>query len=713
MNTPQSIVSVFVGLLLAAASACYRADLRETPARPTVKTESLWNPDRPLEFSPHSDDGSFAFQFQLDDSVSVYGNLGEINRLTLRAAPAPWDLSDYSALSIQMANGSDRIVSIHASVFGSQQRRNHQAGSGVLILLPGEQGALTIPFGFAAGEYEGNPAFENVAIKPNGHRQHWNPSSRLGLNRIELVLSSPADSYALESIRVDATFPTEAAKISQLEALPYVDRFGQCRTLDWPKKLSSLDELRSRSDRDPSTLPTQSKAKSPVNEPKKNWFQIKKLDGQWWFLDQQGAPFWSLGVARVGTGTPVRLWKQRQLYQWVPADPGGPFATAFSKRNGIGFFDYYKANAIREFGRHHRRIASARTTNRLNSWGVTTIGIHSDPVIVNDSKLPFAGFIAASEGLTYIVNNVPDPFSQSFAKQLSSRAEQIAKKLADRPRCMGIFVDEDQRWPTDLVSQVFARDGPARDALIQWLAKKYETIDRLNHVWETDFDTWKSVRVSAAMIGRYRTRQFVNHSTDEAPKDPCAQDIESLEYFFAKRYFSHCEQALSEHMPNHLYLGSRISYCSPAVLAACAEHADVISLNCFDPLPSCRPLPAGIDRPVLISRFHVGALDRGVPAMGKLLGHDQSQRERIFASYVVSALADPRIVGVHYDSYVDASIAAQPGEADRPGWVDITDNPYDGLTRISSRLSEKMTEIRQAAPANALEPLEELLKPQK
>ncbi|MEM6312698.1 MAG: beta-agarase, partial [Planctomycetota bacterium] len=85
------------------------------------------------------------------------------------------------------------------------------------------------------------------------------------------------------------------------------------------------------------------------------------------------------------------------------------------------------------------------------------------------------------------------------------------------------------------------------------------------------------------------------------------------------------------------------------------------------------------------NHFHPGL--SGVPT--------QAGRADAYRTYVMSGLAQPHIVGVHWFQYVDQAISGRSdGENYNAGFVDITDQPYTELTETARELGEKMYELR-------------------
>jgi hypothetical protein len=91
-----------------------------------------------------------------------------------------------------------------------------------------------------------------------------------------------------------------------------------------------------------------------------------------------------------------------------------------------------------------------------------------------------------------------------------------------------------------------------------------------------------------------------------------------------------CSQSCDPH------LGSRFSgYTREEVLAA-AEYTDVMGFNIYRARvnPADRTVLDGIDKPLVIAEFHMGALDRGMFHPGLVSTPNQAARAAIYQDYV-------------------------------------------------------------------------------
>lgn len=117
-----------------------------------------------------------------------------------------------------------------------------------------------------------------------------------------------------------------------------------------------------------------------------------------------------------------------------------------------------------------------------------------------------------------------------------------------------------------------------------------------------------------------------------------------------------------------------------ATLPAGGELCDVVSFNIYRPkvVPSDWTVLSGIDKPVLIGEFHMGALDRGMFHTGLVPSEDQADRARMYQEYIRSMVDHPLMVGCHYFKYADEPLTGRPGDGENYniGVVSVTDTPY-------------------------------------
>ncbi len=105
-----------------------------------------------------------------------------------------------------------------------------------------------------------------------------------------------------------------------------------------------------------------------------------------------------------------------------------------------------------------------------------------------------------------------------------------------------------------------------------------------------------------------------------------------------------------------------------------------------------------LDVPVLLSEFHVGAMDAGLLSPGLHLASDQQQRASVYEMYMRSALKLRRVVGAHWFQYRDESVTGRfDGENNNIGWVDVADRPYPDMISSGRSVGSALYARRNAS----------------
>ena len=101
--------------------------------------------------------------------------------------------------------------------------------------------------------------------------------------------------------------------------------------------------------------------------------------------------------------------------------------------------------------------------------------------------------------------------------------------------------------------------------------------------------------------------------------------------------------------------------------------------------------------PILIGEFSFRAKDSGLPNTqgAGLLLQTQTDRANAYERYVNAALADPRVVGIHWYCWADEPREGRAdGENSNFGLVNIHDEPYEVLVKKMTEVNGKIQAIR-------------------
>ena len=160
----------------------------------------------------------------------------------------------------------------------------------------------------------------------------------------------------------------------------------------------------------------------------------------------------------------------------------------------------------------------------------------------------------------------------------------------------------------------------------------------------------------------------------------------------ASVYYETVSRAIKAADPNHLYFGSRLHAAAknnPAVLEACARHADVISINYYGnwAVTDAEAVRwSALPKPFVITEFYTKAEDSGLPNITGAGWLVRTQRDRAahYQHFCLKLLTIPNAVGWHWFRYQDndpLDPLSDPSNNDsNKGVIDNRYNPYLELT---------------------------------
>lgn len=658
--------------------------------------EQLWEIASPQPVHVDTTNPNVQYRTDKDQSVEIRGGVDAEIPVWLHLTQGPSDFSKYTAATLHFSNAGQGLVQVRGCLVGTTDDTSARGLASCTYLMPGETGKLVIPLQRKQMSPSDLPSF---IISPDNFRGTDSQFDDKAIQSVMLTIDSSDPNFHLADIQLGGSSEHSPSKVSELAKMPLVDAFGQRQTVDWPGKIADQESLEKRAEsrlqsirKQTASVRTEPDIDSPANftSTAGRRFSVEKRDGRWWFIASDEELFWSLGIQRVGRGTPVRLWKRRALFHTIPAKEGTPLSGSVFYRNRIGYIDQYQSNLMRQYGDKSAAVSAELNAKRMIDWGLNTLGYQSLPSVIRQSSLPYMVVIRPDDVGIRLVSRLPDPFHPDFRSILDAACLTSKSDIDDPERCIGVFCDENQKWPHDLVDSVLRTESHSRDAMMQWLRDQYLDVDALGAAWGVNYSDWSDVR-------------NIPQSSDPVSKNE--SDRQALYALVADQYFSICDKVLETRFPGQLFLGSGLGNCPEIVTRSCAKHADVVSFQRIHPSFSSDQLPADIDRPILISKFQFGALDAGVPGWGNVSVHSQTQRSRIYMHYVIDALQDPRTVGVQWSSFVDQNAAAEPGAGNFVGFVDITDTPYTELVTATRTIANSIEPIRNSSDQASLKHL--------
>ncbi len=529
------------------------------------------------------------------------------------------DINDRLGLALDVKNSGREPLRVFADLNGDTWVR------GYVNVAPGKTSTLYI---FARRKHLSGTAtntFPGMHGIPGGKMSLWSGLDEpLMAGEIKFFVVAPKQVSRFE---VGNLRPFGSSKLPDLaNFFPFIDRYGQFNHKDWPGKTHADADFKT-------ILKTEDADLAGHQNPQKldqygGWadgpqlkatghFRVEKFDGKWWFVDPEGRLFWSDGLDCVGFNqSSTRISGREFFYE-------GSASTNFLARN-----------LETKFGADWRDITGDRLLQRLQSWGLNTLGGGADRGIAQKHKVPYTLQLSSRRFLWGTIDSantnragaVIDPTSTNWVANVRRIFTQAAQTMKDDPWCIGVFVD----------NEIHASAEPA------WFESYYKQVGAL----------------------------------------------------------------AKEFLPDTLYLGSRLDYHDwpdvPAarkeIVRAAAKYCDVISFNFYKFTLDDFVLPAGVDKPVVIGEFHMGALDRGLFHTGLRSVVDQNQRAEGYRCYVTSALQNPAIVGAHwFQCYDESTTGRGDGENYQIGFLDICDTPYWETIAAAREVGYKLYRIRSGA----------------
>ncbi|MGD8174480.1 MULTISPECIES: beta-galactosidase [Marinimicrobium] len=541
-----------------------------------------------------------------------------------------------------------------------------------------------------------------------------------------------------------------------------VDRFGQNAKVDYPGKVQSEDELIQRRKEETASLKEgmmadRSKFGGWKNGPQleaTGYFRTEKYNGKWSLVDPEGYLYFATGldIIRLSNTTTMTgydydqdLIKKRDKDELTPEDSIGMisvsdeakasrFVASETRANMFkwlpGFdhelanhysyrrdahsgpldhgetFSFYQANLERKYGeetpssflKDWERVTIARMLN----WGFTSLGNWTDPQFYDNETIPYfangwiiGDFKTVSSGNDFW-GPLPDVFDPKFTERANATAAKVAREVQGSPWAVGVFIDnemsfgrpESDQLRYGIVINTLGRDAksvPTKREFTRAMRERYESIEALNAAWDIDLASWEA---------------FAEGFDPKAITPAQREDYSSMLELYASEYYRIVDQALEKHMPNHLYLGSRLpDWGMPIeVVRSAAKYVDVVSYNAYkEGLTKIKwDFLKDIDMPSIIGEWHIGATDRGLFHPGLIHASSQQDRARMYKDYMKSLIDNPYFVGGHWFQYMDSPITgrAYDGENYNVGFVDVTDTPYPEMVEAAKEIGESLYQRR-------------------
>lgn len=493
-------------------------------------------------------------------------------------------------------------------------------------------------------------------------------------------------------LEVYAAFVTDEAIDIPVPQGKTVDALGQWIQKDWPGKVADVDALgESLRAATPDTVADFPEGYdtyggwADTQFEATGFFRVEKANGRWQLIDPAGHTFFSAGAFGVYPGEPGWIRGVEGQFENLPS-PEGPYASAYCK---AGDLELYRrkfsgmfpddtplyapavANLIHAHGPKWYEAWTRMTASRLRQWGVNTLSMFSDPAFIRDSGLPY---VIMLEGYPVTKQTIFREFADVYAPEYEALCKRYAEQLtahAENPLMIGYFLNNEPTWGfvpnVNLAEKTLAMEAPThtRDALIRYLAERYQTIEAFNAAWHLSLPDFEALRRPLA------------HAADLSAE--ARADTEAFTREMIDRYAALPSRYARLAAPNHLNLGMRFASAKNDSLLVTSRYFDVYSFNCYQatPVAQMNQVAEYVDKPMLIGEFHFGALDAGLPSPSLFRVASQQARGDAYMRYVQSVAMHPCGVGAHYFAYNDQPVWGRyDGENYQFGFVDICHTPY-------------------------------------
>ncbi|CAN5524703.1 beta-galactosidase [soil metagenome] len=707
IRVAPSIRSLLVVLSLAATIPAHATGttLLSFETEPVAPNEKLWGWNATVaRVKTKATDGKYSVRMDVAPNVTGFASYEKTSL---------WDFSNKGVLLADITNPGTETVSVKMIV-------EDNTGKTLTIEVPVPPGATAHPCLMMSDRRQPS-AF--------GLRDLPRVASEARMVRVESWNDAHPNLAAIKRIHlaIRATDKAQAIYFDNYRTTPYVnldaflsgwiDKYGQNARADWAGKINTNNDLAAAKEDEEAQLAATSRPATydeyggdltHAGIKGTGYFTVQKQKkGGWSFYTPKGSRFWSFGVNGVGCGQIGSTIEGREsMFQWLPSVAnGGTGALTNVVVNGRPetALSFGRLNIDRKYGEGHRDDYRARLVERMQKWGLNTIGNFSESYFTQDAKIPVTPGVSTNGTLKIAVplggnsNMISDPYDPLYPTKLAANTWVMQPK---NPMVVGYFVDNilpfsspysrNQQVALGLaVLELNATTSPAKKAMVDSLKAEYSSITALNAGWNTSFGSWDSLAAGYTLA---------NRSDGNLVSTPMYNDLREYMKAFARRYFQLTRDVLKVADPNHLYLGCRIDAPDEDIVRIMADYADVASINVYqnDVTAGQWSFLKNIDRPLLISEYGFNSYERGMPGLFVECASDVD-KANAYKAYVKGCLKVPSIVGAHIFQFTDQNPHGDSWNMENcnHGFVDITDTPYDYMVSATRELADSIYSLRK------------------
>lgn len=524
------------------------------------------------------------------------------------------------------------------------------------------------------------------------------------------------EQHTEQIIEISNLFISETEPDYPMPRITMVDTMGQWAQKEWPGKSHSPEEVTERlraeyargaADALPNRTVWGGLATKRLTSGTGYFATHKDEQGKWWLTDPDGYAYIVMAVEGVNPNAAGVVDEWADSYAWLP-EKTGEFAEAWNvvrsdpskarRVKSAETVDFMKINLIRAFGADWKAKWGELTQNRLNAWGINNTGnscgrLRDEGICTQPSFF----FMGRGGGKPFpnttvpIFRDFPDVFHPEYQEKCAEFAEGL-ENIRGRRDIVGYFMVNEPEWTfiidLEISEMLLAHPAPlaSKDVFIDFMRRRYGDIAAVNAAWDLSFSDFADFR------------QPLADATKRSPA--AAKDLNDFSRVLITEYVRVPAQACKAYDPHHLNCGLRYPYIAYPNLTCGAEYLDVFDINDYryDPKPYITWLSSLTDKPILVSEFHHGSLDRGLPVTGIRGVRTQEERGVAYRYYMEQAASCPAFLGSVYFTLNDQPILCNAGQENyNIGFVDITNRPHTEITDALRQTAENIYAVHDGS----------------
>lgn len=516
-----------------------------------------------------------------------------------------------------------------------------------------------------------------------------------------------------QTIELNHLFLSDEEPEYPMPDVKMVDELGQWTQKDWPGKMHSVQEMIDSLQHELTTpaLPPIERRNAwggnldlKLTEGTGFYATHRDENGKWWLVDPEGYAYFVMGLEMVLPGSSGVVNEWRASYTWLPSK-NGEFAQAWSEMHGdpnrarrVAYsedIDFAKINLIRAYGHDWKEKWARLTISRLDAWGINNVGVSGSPVgrfaqspLGKLKQYPCFHFVGEYPTTkTTIFRDFPDVFSPEYEQNAATYAARL-ETIKDIPFIVGYFMTNEPEWAfiEDLeISEMLLAHKEhlvTKDVFIRFIQDRYDSIDSFNLSWNLHLTSFQDLLNPITKARRLSTA--------------AQKDLDAFSRIMIEQYIKVPALKCKEVDPNHLNFGMRYPYIAYANQTAGHQYLDVFDINDYryDPKDYIDWIGSLVDMPVMVSEFHHGSLDRGLPVTGIRGVRTQEERGVAYRYYVERGASSNYFVGSIYFVFSDQPVLCTNYQENyNIGFVDICQMPHTEITSAVRETAIKVYDV--------------------